>query len=265
MLALPKGQLLVQDDGILVAQLRASRPARREMRAWFERLSSSRPGNVLAHTRLDDGPHGFEIHYESQPREAISGEAAFEGWRDHPAASIPAILAFGRFLLDVVGELVDRGLGDVFVATATVRFVPGSPDRWRFVPVPTRGMSLGDWSRADPDSLLWTTSESLIGGAPADAVYALGAALRHAISGPPVPRNLPAREKFARLLRARTGLPARLAASLRPCLPRSLEEDGAAIERLILDCLEPIPARGPGPRRCGSGWSPLPIGSRPTA
>ena len=42
-----------------------------------------------------------------------------------------------------------------------------------------------------------------------------GAALHQAIAGPLVPAGLPNREKFARLLRGRMGLPARLAAAAR--------------------------------------------------
>ena len=62
-------------DGALTAQIRASRPARREMRAWYERLADSRPRGVLAHQRLDDGQRGFEVHYEPQPRDAVFARA----------------------------------------------------------------------------------------------------------------------------------------------------------------------------------------------
>ena len=244
--ALPKGQLLVDADGTLIAQVRASRTARREMRDWFDRLAASRPRGVLAHSHLEDGQHGFEIHYEPQPREATSVADVIERWRADPAASMPLILELGKFVFEVVGELADRGFGDVLVAMATVRLVPGSPDHWRFVPVTTRGTSLADWARADADTWLWGTSESLLGGAGVDPVYVLGAALHQALAGPLVPGLLPKREQFARLLRGRTGLPARLSAAVRGSLPRSLEDDAATLERLILDCLQPIPGSRPG-------------------
>jgi hypothetical protein len=217
------------------------------MRDWFERLAASRPRGVLAHSRLEDGQHGFEIHYETQPREAVSVSDVIEEWQTDPATSIPVVLEFGRFLFEVVGELAGRGFGDVLLAMATVRLVPGSPDHWRFVPVPTRGTSLADWARADPDTWLWGTSETIVSGAAADPVHALGAALHQALAGPLVPGFLPDREKFARLLRGRTGLPTRLNAAVRSSLPRSLQDDALVLERLILDCLEPIPSSRPGP------------------
>ena len=83
------------------------------------------------------------------------------------------------------------------------------------------------------------------GSAGLDLVYVLGAALHHALAGPLIPGHLPAREQFPRLLRGRMGLPARLGAAVRSALPRSLEEEAAALERLILDCLEPMPGARP--------------------
>jgi hypothetical protein len=247
MLALPKGRLLVNPDGTMIARLRASRTARREMRDWFGRLAECRPRGVLAHSRLDDGQYGFEIEYEAQPREAVFLADVIEGWQTDPATSLPTALQLGRFLFEVVGELVNRGFGDVLVAMATLRLVPGSPDHWRFVPIPTRGTSLADWSRADPNTWLWATSESVVGGIAVDPVYALGAALHHALAGPLVPGSLSNREKFARVLRGRTGRPVRLRMAVRDALPRSLEDDAAGIEQLILDCLQPIPGSRPVP------------------
>jgi len=257
MIALPKGQLLVEADGTLIAQVRASRTARQQMRDWFERLAASRPRRVMAHSRVEDGQRGFEVHYEPQPREAVSLAAAIDQWRSDPAVSIPVILELGRFVFEVAGNMADSGFGDVLVALATVRLVPGSPDHWRLVPVPTGAISLADWSRAEPDTWLWVTRETVIGGDRIDPVYVLGAALHQAIAGPLVPRCLPAREKFPRLLRGRMGLPARLGTAVRSVLPRSLEEDAAALERLILDCLEPIPSARPSPASVRDRFSSL--------
>jgi hypothetical protein len=245
MIALPKGQILVEAEGTVIAQVRASRSARKEMRDWFDRLAASRPRRVMAHIRVDDGQRGFEVHYEPQPREAVSLLAAIDQWWSDPAGSIPVILELGRFVFEVAGELAGRGFGDALVAPATVRLVPGSTHHWRLVPLPTGGSSLADWARAEPDTWLWVTRETVIGGAPLDPVYVLGAALHHAIAGPLVPKNLPAREKFPRLLRGRMGLRARLGAAIRSALPRSLEADAAILERLILDCLEPNPTARP--------------------
>jgi hypothetical protein len=146
----------------------------------------------------------------------------------------------------VVSDLAGTGFGDVLVALATVRCVPGAPEPWRFVPIPTRGTALADWARADPDTYLWSTPESLIAGAAVDPVHVLGAVLHHALAGPPVPGFLPNREKCARVLRGRIGLPLRLGTALRGSLPSSLDEDAATLERMILDCLEPIPNARPG-------------------
>jgi hypothetical protein len=245
MFALPKGQLLDNGDGTLVARVRASRTARREMRDWFARLAESRPKGVLAPGRLVDGQHGFEIHYEPQPRDAVSVSEVVARWQADPAASITVALELGRFVFGVVSELAGRGFADVLVAMATVRLVPGSLVHWRLVPVPTRGTSLADWARADPDTFLWSTPEFIVSGAAIDPVYVLGAVLHHALAGPPVPGFLSNRGKFARLLRGRAGLPARLGTCLRGSLPRSLEEDVATLEQLILDCLEPVSAARP--------------------
>jgi hypothetical protein len=247
MIALPKGQLLVEADGTVIAQVRASRTTRKEMRDWFDRLAASRPRRVLAHSRLDDGQHGFEVHYEPQPREAVSLAAVIDHWWSDPAGSIPVILELGRFVFEVAGELAGRGFGDALLAPATVRLVPGSTHHWRLVPLPTGGSSLADWARAEPDTWLWVTRETVVGGARIDPVYVLGAALHYAIAGPLVPKSLPAREKFPRLLRGRMGLRARLSAAVKSALPRSLEDDAVVLERLILDCLETNPRARPSP------------------
>jgi hypothetical protein len=247
MMGLPKGHLLTDADGTLTAQLRLSRPARQKMREWFDRLAASRPRRVLACRRLEDGPRGFEIHYEPQPRDAVALATAIARWRTEPRSAPPAILGLGRFVFEIAGELAARGLGEALVAPATIRLVPDSPDSWRLVPLPTGGMSLADWARAEPEAWLWGTSESVVNGEAVEPVHLLGAALHHALAGALVPEPLPNREKFARLLRGRTVLPARLGAAVRNALPRALEEDAAALERLVLDCLEVVPSLRPRP------------------
>ena len=247
MIALPKGHLLTDSEGTLTAKLGASRPARKEMRDWFDRLAASRPRRVLAHDHLEDGRGGFEIHYDPQPRDAIPLSTAIAGWRTDLQASVPAILGLGRFVFEVAGELAARGFGDALVAPATIRHTPGAPDPWRLVPLPTRGTSLGDWARAEPDAWLWGTPGTILDGEPIDPVYLLGAALHHSIAGTLVPEGLPDREKFGRLLRGRAVLPSKLGAASREALPRSLEEDAAVLERLVLDCLEVSPASRPRP------------------
>jgi hypothetical protein len=247
MIALPKGQLLDDGDGTLTVQVRASRPARREMRSWFERLAESRPRGVVSHDRLEDGQRGFEIHYEPQPRDSLAFDAAIRGWRDDPPASIPGVIELACFVLGVSSELAARGFGDALVAPATLRLVPGTPGIWRLVPMPTRGMSLADWARAEPDTWLWSTPAEVLNAAALDPVHRLGAALHHALAGPPFPEALPGRERFARLLRGRVGVPPRLNEAIRKALPRSLEEDADALERLILDCLDPSATVRPTP------------------
>jgi hypothetical protein len=247
MIALPKGQLLDDGEGALTAQVRASRPARREMRAWYERLADSRPRGVVAHTRLDDGQRGFEIHFEPQPRDALPFDVAIGGWRDDPPTAVPAVIELACFVLGVSSELAARGFGDALVSPATLRLIPGTPGIWRLVPLPTRCMSLADWARAEPGNWLWSTPDEVLTGAGLDPVHRLGAVLHQAMAGQPFPEILPNRERFSRLLRGRIGVPLRLAEGIRKALPRSLEEDAAALERLILDCLEPSTATRPDP------------------
>jgi hypothetical protein len=246
LIALPKGQLVVEADGSLIAQVRASRTARKDLRDWFDRLAASRPPGVLAHTSLDSGPRGFEVRYERQTSEAMFLAAAIEQWRSDPAISIPAILELGHFALEVAGEMAGRGFADALVALTTIRLVPGPPRKFWLVPLPIAGTSLADWSRADPDTFLWVTRDTALGGAGLDPAYLLGAALHQAIAGPLVPDGLPGREKFARLLRGRMGLPARVKTALETALPRSLEDDAGALEGLIMACLEPNPGARPG-------------------
>ena len=159
LIALPKGQLLVEADGSLIAQIRASRAARKDLRDWFDRLAASRPNGVLVHASLDSGGRGFEVRYERQTSEAVFLAAAIEQWRADPAISIPAILELGLFVLEVAGEMAGRGFGDALVALTTIRLVPGSPHHWRLVPLPTGGTSLADWARSEPDTWLWLTRE----------------------------------------------------------------------------------------------------------
>jgi hypothetical protein len=239
LIALPKGQLLVETDGSMVAQLRASRTSRKDMRDWFDRLAASRPKGVIAHISSDYGQRGFEVRYERQAPEAVFLATAIEHWRSDPPVSIPGILDLGHFVLGVAAEMAGRGFVDALVSLATIRLVPGVHREFWLVPLPTAGTSLADWARAEADTWLWVTRETALGGAGIDPVYLLGAALHQAIAGPLVPDGLPNREKFSRLLRGRMGLPARLMAAVKSALPRSLEEDAAALERLIIDCLEP--------------------------
>jgi hypothetical protein len=238
MSALPKGQLVINDDGTLTAQVRASRPERKTLRDWFDRLAASRPRGVLAHSRLEDGQRGLEIHYEPQPRDAVPVEELIRQWQTDLPGSVPAILDLGRFVCDVSFELAGRGFPDALVSPATVQKHMDSPAPWRLVPLPTRGISLADWARAEPITWLWCSSEMVIGGAGFDPARLLGAVLHHALTGSVMPESAPKHEKFARLLRDRVGLPARLGTSIRSALPPSLEEDAAALERLVLDCLE---------------------------
>src|SRR4051812_22966677 len=126
MIALPKGQLLTDAEGTMTARLRASRPARKEMRDWFDGLAGSRPRHVLSHDRLEDGRSGFEICYEPQPRDAVPLATTIAGWRTDPQASVPAILGLGRFVFEVAGEMGRRGFGDVLVAPAMIRLIPGA-------------------------------------------------------------------------------------------------------------------------------------------
>jgi hypothetical protein len=245
LIALPKGQLLVEADGSLIAQIRASRAARKDLRDWFDRLAASRPNGVLVHASLDSGGRGFEVRYERQTSEAVFLAAAIEQWRADPAISIPAILELGLFVLEVAGEIAGRGFADALMALTTIRVVPGPPRKFWLVPLPIAGTSLADWSRADPDTFLWVTRDTALGGAGLDPAYLLGAALHQAIAGLIVPAGLTAREKFSRLLRGRIGLPARVTTALATALPRSLEDDAAEFGRLITDCLEPNPGARP--------------------
>jgi hypothetical protein len=246
-ISIPKGQLVAGDDGTLTAMLRLSRPARKTMREWFERLVGSRPRRVLTHSRLEDGPRGFEIHFEPQPRDAISLATAIKFWRIDPQTSIPIILDLGRFVFEVAGELAGRGFGDTLVAPTTIRHVPDSPEPWRLVPLSTSGLALADWARAEPNTWLWNTSETVVAGAALDPVHLLGTALHHGLAGAITPELLSNRAAFARVLRGRTGLHARLGHAIRLALPRSLEDDAAALERLVLDCIEAAPALRPRP------------------
>jgi hypothetical protein len=244
-IGLPKGQLLVEPDGSLVAQLRASRTSRKDLRDWFDRFAASRPKGVVAHVSADYGQRGFEVRYERQASDAVDLATAIEQWRSDPPVWAPAMLDLGHFVLGVADEMTGRGFVDALVSLATIRLVPGAHRQFWLVPLPTAGTSLADWARAEPDTWLWVTRETALGGAPIDPVYLLGAALHQAIAGPLVPEWLPNREKFSRLLRGRMGQPARLMTAVRNALPRSLEEDAAALERLIIDCLEQNPSLRP--------------------
>jgi hypothetical protein len=69
--------------------------------------------------------------------------------------------------------------------------------------------------------------------------------LHQAFVGTLFPELLPARESFARLLRGRVGLPARLDAAAKSSLPRARAADAERIVALTLDCLSADPRRCP--------------------
>ena len=206
MIAIPKGQLLTSQDGVLTAQLRANRPARKAMRAWFESLAAARPRGILAHEGLDDGPRGFEIRYAADAQGTLPLAAALAEWRRDLPSSLPNVLDLARFVLGLASDLAERDCADALVAPGSIRLVPGAIDPWRLVPLPTQGASLADWARADPDAWLWTAAETVLGTAGNDPSHALGAAIHHAPDRRGLSRGpMPHREQFGRLIRGRSG------------------------------------------------------------
>ncbi len=245
--ALPKGQLVVDADGSLVAEVRASRTARNDVRAWFDRLAPRRPKDVVAQTSVEFTGRGVLVRFERQVPEAVPLARAIEPWHTDVAVSIAPILELGRFVLEVALEMSRGGFADALVAASTIRVVPGTPSQFRLVPLPSTGTSLADWARAEPETWLWVTRETALSAAGLDPAYLMGAALHQAIAGPLVPEGLTNREKFSRLLRGRMGLPARLSAAVKAALPRTLLDDATELERLIVDCLESNPGSRPTP------------------
>ena len=237
------------------------------MRDWFERLAASRPRGVLAHSRLDDGQRGFEIHYEPQPRDAVPLAAAIERWRADPPASIPGdprarpLRPRGRRRAGRPRvRRRARGPHD-HPRSSPARPAPGGSSRCR-----PGGMSLADWARAEPDTWLWSTRE--------DGPRRRGARPRAPARGGPAPRDGRAarprgaagpREVSPACSGAASGLPARLAAAIRtalaPLARGGRRRAGTAGPRLPRT--DP-PRRDPARPRPGSGWRRSPRSSRPS-
>ena len=239
----------------------ASRPSRKEMREWFDRLAASRPRRVLAHSRLETASAASRSitsrnpakPFRSRPRSTMVGRPGGFDPR-HPRA--------GRFVFEVAGELAGRGFGD---APHSTRDRPPCP---RLDP-PLAARPAADGRqlarRLGPGrtrTWLWVTRETVIGGAGLDPVYVLGAALHHAIAGPLFPKDLPT-ARSSSPAQGPDGPPAARSA-VRAACPVPLEDDAAALERLILDCLEPNPSARPRRIRSGSGCRRLPTSWRPS-
>jgi hypothetical protein len=238
-----KGKLMIGAEGEPIAYLSASRAARKAMRDWFDRLAVSCTGPLLFPRKFADGPKGFEIHYPKEPPGTTGLPAKVAEWSQDVPAAVPSILRLGRFVLDACRELARQGHGDALVAPGLIRFVPGTAEPWWLLPLPCSMATVADWSRADPETWQWLSADAVLGSSQVDPVRALGAALHHAVVGALFPETLSRREKFARVLRGRAGMRARLNAAAIAALPSTFAPDAAELERLVLDCLQPNAVR----------------------
>src|SRR5262245_47284698 len=100
MIEVPKGRLVENKDGPLRAELCGSRPARQEIRAWFERLEAAKPRRVLRPSELNDGPRGLTIDYGNASAASAPLGVAIAAWRLDPPATLPRLLGLGRFVLE---------------------------------------------------------------------------------------------------------------------------------------------------------------------
>ena len=244
---LPMGSLRLGDAGAISIQIRADRPARKAIRTWLDRLGTIHSRWLLLPRRTSEEAHGFDVEYPDDARTTVGLDSSVtEFVRDLPVA-VPRIVGLIQFMLDAAAELLGHEVEDVLWAPAVVRSTQGSNAPWRLIPLPTIGCNLADWARADPSSWPWTPPGRLL-GSPEDLVsYAVGAALQGAMVGTSFPEILPSREVFARALRGRSVMSARLDAAARSALPRSRVRDAEGLVNLALDCLSPDPKRRPDP------------------
>jgi hypothetical protein len=235
---IPKGRLVFAEGREPIAYLSASRAARKATREWFDRLSATCTGPIVFPRRLADGPKGFEIHYQEEPRGTVGLRVKVGEWAEDLPASVPLVFQLGRFVLETAHELSERSVHDALIAPGLIRFAAGLPDPWRLLPLPCGAFSVADWAQADPDTWQWLSSENVLGSPRVDPVRGLGAALHHALVGSLFPATLSGRDRFARLLRGRVGMSGRLNAALAAAVPHALGPDAAELERLVLECLQ---------------------------
>ncbi len=238
-LVIPKGKLVFAEGSEPIAYLRASLASRRAMREWLERAGACYNLPLVFPRRPVDGPKGFEIHYQEEPRGAVGLSAKIAEWGQDVPASIPLIFGLAGFVLETCRELSRRGLGDALVAPCLIRFVQSTGNPWRLVPLPCGKASVADWAQADPETWQWLPADAVLGAFHVEPVRALGGALYQAIVGGMFPESLPRRSQFARVLRGRVGSDARLSAAVAAALPRTFAPDAADLDRLVIDCLQP--------------------------
>ncbi len=242
---LPVGVLYTHEDGLVTVRLPPGRPERKKLRAWLDRLTAVNSRVMLLPRRFIERPFGIELEYPDESRKLSPVSAKLAEWGSDLPAALPQILSLGRFALTAAEELAEKGVQDVRVSPAFVRFLPGGIPTWRLLPAPVGEAVLADWARAEADAWLWSAPPALLGGRANDPVHALGAALHHALVGALFAETLSKREKFGRLLRSRIGIPARIEAAVRSSLPDRCGRDADALTALILVCLHPRDGKRP--------------------
>lgn len=246
---IPSGRLFVSPDLSFRGLIRASVRSHEKVLAAIEAASGLPSPPFLQCGGFRHDSDGFHLTWPAARGEPKGLLDLVAQWRGYPAVHIPQVLDLGRFVYRASSELGHlRPLRFLFSPPQICRMTGESgQQQWMIVPLPLEGAGVSDFMAASELSTVWLSGDELLGIAPTDRCYLLGAVLYYCLVFDLYPHGVSHSERFRRCLSFRAGnLPAARAA-IQSSVPKALAVVAAQLAEFICAVLGPSYGRAISP------------------
>lgn len=231
---LPQGELDLSESPAIRMRLRVPRQLRTAVMQSLDQLSKFDPDRFLRPSLLAEEATDVEVTFVPDG-EGVQLLPQYLDRHKDPAERIPVLLHLARFLTQS-GKEPETPL--LPLSPALVCISPERDRPWRLLPVPAPGLSLADWATADPQTWSWVDRSTLFGRPPPDSLALVGMMFVAAFSDQAAVPGLTAERRFRRMLSGRRCSFSSFEAAIRGALPKSFDEEAAALVGWVKTALE---------------------------